>query len=251
MSLHTVGLNQFTCPVRIPEKGGGVQHTVATIDLQARVPRGRLESCVSTMAALLARFLPDIHAAIFPQLLAEVCRELQAAEAWLTMRFPYFIAKKAPVSGTASLMEYQCAFTASSAAGGEPLLTVVAPVTTLCPCSKEISAAGAHNQRAEITLSVRPLNLIWLEDLIAMAESCGSSEVYALLKRPDEKYVTEQAYGQPMFVEDVARKVAQKAMAHADIAWFSVGVESFESIHNHSAYALVDSRDLRPADSRD
>lgn len=251
MSLHTVGLNQFTCPVRIPEKGGGVQHTVAAIDLQARVPRGRLESCVSTMAALLARFLPDIHAAIFPQLLAEVCRELQAAEAWLTMRFPYFIAKKAPVSGTTSLMEYQCAFTASSAAGGEPLLTVVAPVTTLCPCSKEISAAGAHNQRAEITLSVRPLNLIWLEDLIAMAESCGSSEVYALLKRPDEKYVTEQAYGQPMFVEDVARKVAQKARAHADIAWFSVGVESFESIHNHSAYALVDSRDLRPADSRD
>ncbi|WP_281172891.1 GTP cyclohydrolase I FolE2 [Desulfobulbus elongatus] len=248
MSLHTVGINQFTCPVRIPEKGGGIQHTVATIDLQAQVPRGRLESCVSTMAALLTRFLPDIHAGIFPELLTEVCRQLQAAEAWLTMRFPYFIAKKAPVSGTPSLMEYQCTFTASSAASGEPLLTVVVPVTTLCPCSKEISAAGAHNQRAEITLTVRPLALIWLEDLIAMAESCGSSEVYALLKRPDEKYVTERAYARPMFVEDVARQVAQKALAHADIAWFSVAVESFESIHNHSAYALVDSRDLKPAD---
>jgi Uncharacterized conserved protein len=250
MSLHTVGINQFTCPVRIPEKGGLIQHTVAAIDLQARVPQGRPESCAKTMAALLARFLPDIHAGVFPELLAEVCRQLQAAEAWLTMRFPYFIAKKAPVSGTASLMEYQCAFTASSATSGEPLLTVVVPVTTLCPCSKEISAAGAHNQRAAITLKVRPLDLIWLEDLIAMAESCGSSEVYALLKRPDEKYVTEQAYAHPMFVEDVARKVAQKVMAHADIAWFSVEVESFESIHNHSAYALVDSRDLKPTRPR-
>jgi len=244
MSQHIVGINQFTCPVHIPEKGGGIQHTVATIDLQAKVPQGRLKSCAGAMLTLLARFLPDIHAGIFPELLAEVCRQLQATEVRLTMRFSYFIAKKAPVSGTSSLMEYQCTFTASSAASGEPLLTVVVPVTTLCPCSKEISAAGAHNQRAEITLSVRPLALIWLEDLIAMAESCGSSEVYALLKRPDEKYVTERAYARPMFVEDVARKVAQKALAHADIAWFSVGVESFESIHNHSAYALVDSRDL-------
>ena len=162
------------------------------------------------------------------------------------MRFSYFIAKKAPISGTVSLMEYQCAFIASSETSGEPLLTVVVPVTTLCPCSKEISECGAHNQRAEITFTVRPLALIWLEDLIVMAEACGSSEVYALLKRPDEKHVTERAYAQPMFVEDVARKVAQKAMQHTDIAWFSVGVESFESIHNHSAYAFVDSRDLEP-----
>ena len=130
------------------------------------------------------------------------------------MSFPYFIAKKAPVTGTASLMEYHCAFTASSedqrrtaADGGR------VPVTTLCPCSKEISEAGAHNQRAEVTLTVRPLALIWLEDLIAMVEGCGSSEVYALLKRPDEKYVTETAYANPMFVEDVARMVAQKGHA--------------------------------------
>jgi len=244
MSLQTVGINNFTCPVRIPEKGGTIQHTVATIDLLAQMPRDRIESCVGVMTGLLARFLPDIHAGIFPELLTQVRDQLQAAEARLSMRFRYFIAKKAPISRTASLMEYQCAFTASSQTGGEPQLTVVVPVTTLCPCSKEISAAGAHNQRAEITLIVRPLALIWLEDLIALAEACGSSEVYALLKRPDEKYVTERAYGQPMFVEDVARKVAQRAMAHPDIAWFSVGVESFESIHNHSAYALVDSRDL-------
>jgi GTP cyclohydrolase I len=247
MSLQTVGINNFTCPVRIPEKGGGVQHTVATINLLAHMPQDRLESCVSVMTGLLAQFLPDIHSGNFPDLLTQVRMQLQAVEARIEMRFSYFIAKKAPISGTVSLMEYQCSFIASSEISGEPLLSVVVPVTTLCPCSKEISESGAHNQRAEITFTVRPLALIWLEDLIVLAEACGSSEVYALLKRPDEKHVTEQAYAQPMFVEDVARKVAQQAMAHADIAWFSVGVESFESIHKHSAYAFVDSRDLEPA----
>jgi GTP cyclohydrolase I len=246
MSLQAVGINNFTCPVRICEKGGGIQQTVATVNLRAHMPQDRLESCVGVMTALLAQYLPDIHAGLFPTLLTGVREQLQASEALLEMSFPYFIAKKAPVSGTVSLMEYQCAFKASSEASGEPILTVVVPVTTLCPCSKEISEAGAHNQRAEVTLTVRTSALVWLEDLITMVEGCGSSEVYALLKRPDEKYVTEKAYAQPMFVEDVARKVAQQALKHPDIAWFSVGVESFESIHKHSAYAFVDSSDLEP-----
>ena len=250
MSVQTVGINNFTCPVRIPEKMGGVQHTVATVTLLAQMPQDRIASCVGVMTRLLSQYLPDVHAGNFPNLLAQVRKQLQAKEARLSMRFPYFIAKSAPVTNTTSLMEYLCTFTASSEDSGEPLLTVVVPVTTLCPCSKEISTFGAHNQRAAITLSIQPIGLIWLEDLIAMAESCGSSEVYALLKRPDEKHVTEQAYAHPMFVEDVARKVAQQAMARNDIAWFSVGVESFESIHNHSAYAFVDSRDLESTDLR-
>jgi len=244
MFLQTVGINNFTCPVRILEKSGEVQQTVATVNLLASMPQDRLESCVSVMTALLAQYLPDIHAGRFPSLLTKVREQLQASEARIEMSFPYFIAKKAPVSHTVSLMEYQCSFTASSRTQGEPILTVVVPVTTLCPCSKEISAVGAHNQRAEVTLTILPLALIWLEDLITLVEGCGSSEVYALLKRPDEKYVTEKAYAQPMFVEDAARNVAQQALKHADIAWFSVGVESFESIHNHSAYAFVDSNDL-------
>ncbi|NLX18392.1 MAG: GTP cyclohydrolase I FolE2 [Desulfobulbus sp.] len=245
MSLQTAGIYNFTCPVRIPQKEGGVQDTVAAISLIARMPQDQIESCVDVMTKLLTQYLPDIHTGNFPALLSQVREQLKAEEARVSMRFSYFIAKTAPVSGTSSLMEYQCAFSASSEDTGEPLLTIVAPVTTLCPCSREISSFGAHNQRATITLSIQPLRLIWLEDLIAMAESCGSSEVYALLKRPDEKYVTEQAYAHPMFVEDVARKVAQQAMAHTDIGWFSVGVESFESIHNHSAYAFVDSKDLK------
>ena len=247
MSLQSVGISNFTCPVRIPEKNGGIQETVATIELLAQVPRERKVSSTSVMTDVLGEYLPALHSGIFPELLDKIRQRLQADSAFLEMRFPYFIAKKAPVTGTASLMEYHCMFTADLQTGTEPQLTVVVPVTTLCPCSKEISDMGAHNQRAEVTLTLRPLTMIWLEDMISLVESCGSAEIYALLKRPDEKFVTEQAYKQPMFVEDVVRKVAQKMQARTDIAWFSVSVESFESIHNHSAYAFVDSRDLPDA----
>lgn len=240
----SVGIYDFTCPVRIPEKNGGLQQTVATISLTAKEPASQAESSVSAIIELLFSHLPDIHSGIFPGLLKNVRSKLKASEVCLEMRFPYFIEKTAPMSATPSLMEYQCAFTASSEDTGEPVLSVVVPVTTLCPCSKEISEAGAHNQRAAITLMVRAKALIWLEDLIKLAEACGSSEVYALLKRPDEKYLTEWAYSHPMFVEDVARKAAQLAAAHPDITWFSVAVESFESIHAHSAFALVDSESM-------
>lgn len=240
----SIGICDFTCPVQIPKKNGGLQQTIANISLSAKEPANQAESSVSAMAGLLFSHLPDIHSGIFPSLLRNVRNQLGATEVYLEMRFPYFIEKTAPMSATPSLMEYQCAFTAGSEEAGEPLLTVVVPVTTLCPCSKEISDAGAHNQRAAITLTVRASALIWLEDLIALAEECGSSEVYALLKRPDEKHLTEWAYSHPMFVEDVARKVAQLAASHPDITWFSVTVESFESIHAHSAFALVDSETM-------
>jgi len=247
-SVFNVGICDFTCPVRIPEKSGGIQQTVASISLSAKRPASQTEAPVGTMLTLLFAHLPDIHSGIFSALLQAVQSSLKASEACLEMRFPYFIAKKAPISNTTSLMEYQCAFTASTQNmaedAGEPMVEVVVPVTTLCPCSKEISEAGAHNQRASITLRVRSRAMVWLEDLIALAEACGSSEVYALLKRPDEKYLTEWAYAHPMFVEDVARKAAQAASRHPDITWFSVGVESFESIHAHSAFALVDSESM-------
>ncbi len=242
--MFSIGICDVTCPVQIPEKNGGLQQTVATISLKAKAPAAQAERSLNAMSDLLFAHLPALHSGIFPRLLQAVQDKLAAASVLLEMRFPYFIEKKAPVSATASLMEYQCAFSASSEKGGEPVLTVVVPVTTLCPCSKEISESGAHNQRAAITLTVRPKAMIWLEDVIALAEGCGSSEVYALLKRPDEKYLTEWAYAHPMFVEDVARKVAQTLAARTDIAWFSVGVESFESIHAHSAFAQVDSETM-------
>ena len=244
--MFNVGIADWTCAVRIPEKEGGVQQTVASISLEVEITaRQTVRHPAERVRELLASRLPDIHSGMFPELLAAVRQQLDSRRADIVMRFPYFIRKTAPQSGTVSLMEYHCAFTAGDreeqAAPDEPGLCVTVPVTTLCPCSKEISDSGAHNQRAAVTLAVQPKKLIWLEDLIALAESCGSSEVYALLKRPDEKFVTEWAYAHPMFVEDVARKVAQKLAAHPDVSRFSVSVESFESIHSHNAFALVDS----------
>lgn len=244
MKLQSVGIKDFICPISIREKNGSLQQTVANISMKAAMPHHARESCVSVFTTVLHNYKEDISARIFPELLAEIKEKLQAVKAVIEMRFPYFISKKAPVSKTASLMEYECTFTGSINDKEDLLLTVTVPVTTLCPCSKEISTAGAHNQRAEVTLTVKPLKFIWLEDLISLIEGCGSCEVYALLKRPDEKFVTEEAYANPMFVEDVVRMVSQLALQHTDIDWFSVGVESFESIHKHSAYAYVDSDDL-------
>ena len=244
MKLQSVGIKDFICPVSIREKKGSLQQTVATISMKAAMPHHVRESCVSVFTSILHAYKEDISAPVFPKMLAEVREKLHAQQAVIDMSFPYFISKKAPVSRTASLMEYQCSFTGSINEKEDLLLTVCVPVTTLCPCSKEISSAGAHNQRAEVTLTVRPLRFIWLEDLISLIEGCGSCELYALLKRPDEKYVTEEAYANPMFVEDVVRMVAQLSLQHPDIDWFSVEVESFESIHKHSAYAFVDSDDL-------
>ena len=244
MKLTTVGVKDIKFPVRIREKSGTLQETVASISLHADIPKVYRETCVSTFIAVLNKHQDDMSVNILAQLLSEVQNELQAEAAHLEMSFPYFIAKKAPVTETTSLMEYNCSFTGSIGKDEEFMLSVQVPVTTLCPCSKEISSGGAHNQRAEVTLNVRFKGFIWLEDMIEMVESTASSQVYALLKRPDEKHVTEQAYDNPMFVEDVVRKVSEMAKIHKNIYWFSVSVESFESIHKHSAYAYVDSNEI-------
>ena len=174
------GIFAFSCPVRIPEKSGGAQQTVARISLAARAPR--IASGPAEMRAVLAAYLPDIHSDVFPELLDRLKAALDAEQTRIVMRFPYFLEKRAPVTRTSSLMEYSCAFSAVSGQSGEPVLTVRVPLTTLCPCSKEISEAGAHNQRARVTLTVRPRALIWLEDLVDLVESCASCGVYALMK---------------------------------------------------------------------
>jgi GTP cyclohydrolase I len=244
MKLKSVGIKDIKFPVSIREKSGNLQETVASISLHADVPKSYRDTCVSTFIAALNNHQDDMSVNILPTLLAEVKDELQAEAAHLEMTFPYFIKKKAPVTQTASLMEYTCSFTGSIGRKEDFILSTWVPVTTLCPCSKEISSVGAHNQRAEVNLNVKFKGFIWLEDLIDLVESAASSQVFALLKRPDEKYVTEQAFNNPMFVEDVVRKVAELATTHENISWFSVSVESFESIHKHSAYAYVDSTEI-------
>ena len=247
INIEAVGIKDIQLPVRIREKNGGLQNTVATVSMQARMPGTHRESCVSVFTTTLNRYMDEMSVTIFSTLLEEIRVALNAESASIVMSFPFFIEKKAPVTGTPSLMEYNCTFT-GSINGGEKkedfILSVLVPITTLCPCSKEISSVGAHNQRAEVSLNVKFRKFIWMEDLITMVEQSASCPVYALLKRPDEKFVTEQAYNNPMFVEDVVRKVAVSALAHPDISWFSAGVESFESIHKHSAYAYVDSEDI-------
>ena len=244
MKLKSVGLKDIKFPVSVRERSGELQETVASISLHADVPKRYRDTCVSTFITALNNHQDDMSVNILPTLLSDVQEELQAEAVHLEMTFPYFIKKKAPVTRTESLMEYTCRFTGSVGKDENFILSVWVPVTTLCPCSKEISSAGAHNQRAEVNFNVKFKGFIWLEDLIDLVESAASSQVFALLKRPDEKYVTEQAFNNPMFVEDVVRKVAELATAHENISWFSVGAESFESIHKHSAYAYVDSTEI-------
>lgn len=244
MKLQTVGIANIKYPIKVREKGGGLQETVAGINLRANMPKSLRDTCVSTFISVLNKYQNDMNVNILSDLLTEIREGLQAESARVEMTFPYFIEKKAPVSLTPSLMEYTCRFTGGIGDNEDFILSVWVPATTLCPCSKEISEKGAHNQRAEINLNIKFSGFIWLEDMISLVETGGSSEVYALLKRPDEKYVTEAAYNNPMFVEDVARKVAEMALAHPNIYWFSVSVESFESIHKHSAYAYIDSDEI-------
>ncbi len=244
MQIQTVGLRGLKTPVRVREKGGRLQHTIAEIAMRAALSEGSRDNCVEILTAVLNEHIDALSVTSFRFILSRLQDALQAKSVRLEMTFPYFIDKRAPVSDTHSLMEYSCTFSGGIGDDDGFILAVAVPVTTLCPCSKEISAGGAHNQRAEVTLRVKFRNFIWVEDLISLVESSASCEVYALLKRPDEKYVTEKAFNNPMFVEDVVRKVAVSALADPNITWFSAGVESFESIHKHSAYAYVDSREL-------
>ena len=251
MKLNTIGIKDIRYPVRIREKSGHLQDTVAEISLQVSMPKRYRETSLSTFLNVLSKYQDDMSVAIFSKLLQEVKEGLQAESAHMEMIFPYFLQKKAPITATAGLMEYTCKFADGVGADEDFILSIWVPGTTLCPCSKEISDCGAHNQRAEINLNVKFNGFIWVEDLISMVEASTSCEVFSLLKRPDEKFVTEQAYKNPLFVEDVVRNVAESALAHPDISWFSVGVESFESIHKHSAYAFVDSDDLLEVDASD
>jgi GTP cyclohydrolase I len=159
------------------------------------------------------------------------------------MTFPFFIEKKAPISGEKSLMEYRCSYIGEANEKGKKFLVgVQAPITTVCPCSREISARGAHNQRGVVTVRLLFKKFFWIEDIIALIEDCASADVYALLKREDEKALTERAYDNPMFVEDVVREIAVRLNKDPNFPWFSVEAENFESIHNHSAYAFYEKK---------
>jgi GTP cyclohydrolase IB len=246
LAINKVGIKSIRHPVKIMDRGAGVQHTIATFDMYVGLPHNFKGTHMSRFVEILNTQEREISVESFEPMLREMLKRLEAETGYVEMRFPFFVNKKAPVSGVESLMDYDVKFIGEISADGRYTLSmqVVVPVTSLCPCSKKISAYGAHNQRSHITITARTNALMWLEEIIGIAESEGSCELWGLLKRPDEKYVTERAYDNPKFVEDLVRDVAGRLNDEARIDAYVVESENFESIHNHSAYALIE-RDKR------
>jgi len=241
IDIDKVGVKDIRYPITVLDKAKGKQRTVASVNMYVNLPHLHKGTHMSRFIEILSEYRQEITLQNLTNILEEMKRRLDAESAHMELTFPYFIEKKAPVTGTPSLMEYNCAFKGSLNHQGRDIIVEVAvPVTTLCPCSKEISRGGAHNQRGVVLLAVRFNKFIWIEDLIRLVENSSSSEVFSLLKRSDEKFVTESAYENPMFVEDVVREIARKLDRDDNITWFSVAAENFESIHNHSAYAFIE-----------
>jgi GTP cyclohydrolase I len=244
IAIDKVGVKDIRYPIVVLDRSKVRQQTVARINMYVDLPHHFKGTHMSRFIEILNQHHGEVSVERVDQIVRAMKDHLEASCAHLELEFPYFIEKTAPVSGSRSLMEYQCRMAASLGQEYDFVLGVTVPVTSLCPCSKEISARGAHNQRSAVKVEIRYNEHIWLEDLIGWVEACGSAPVFALLKREDEKALTERAYDNPMFVEDVVRAVTETLMAVPTITWFRIECENFESIHNHSAYALVE-RDLR------
>jgi len=240
IEIHKVGVKDIRYPITVLDKNKGVQHTVASVNMYVDLPHHFKGTHMSRFVEILNKYRGSIAIKNFSKILNEMKVNLRAKTAHLQIEFPYFIQKRAPVTKSQGLMEYRCRFCGSSDEVEDFYMGVTVPITTVCPCSKEISRVGAHNQRSLVTVHLRFKRFIWIEDVIELIETCASCDVYSILKRPDEQYVTEKAYENPMFVEDIVREVSARLMADENITWFTVESENFESIHNHSAYAFVE-----------
>jgi len=241
IAIDKVGIKGIRHPVRVRDRSGGEQHTIATFNMYVDLPQHFKGTHMSRFVEILNDHEYEITVASFRRMLNEMVELLEAKSGHIEMSFPYFVEKSAPVSGVRSLMDYQVSLIGRIESAGPRLqLTVQVPVTSLCPCSKQIADYGAHNQRSHVTVAVRMRGFVWIEELIDIVESEASCELYGLLKRPDEKHVTERAYDNPKFVEDMVRDVASRLNDDDRIEWYAVESENFESIHNHSAYAFVE-----------
>ncbi len=244
IAISRVGVKSLRVPLAIATPAGALA-TVASVDMYVALPGQRKGTHMSRFIEVLQRQREPIGAATLPDLLTAMVAHLDADEGSIAIRFPYFIKKAAPASGVESLMDYDVTLSGTIAAGQIRIRQkVVVPVTSLCPCSKEVSEYGAHNQRAHITVDLELSEPIVLEEQVRFAEDAASCELWAVLKRQDEKYVTERAYDNPQFVEDAVREVAQVLQQDARVLAYRVSSENFEAIHNHSAYALIE-RDKR------
>lgn len=241
LAIDKVGIKSIRHPVVVKDKSGGEQHTVAVFNMYVHLPQHFKGTHMSRFVEILNKNERAISVESFESILREMVSRLEAESGHVEMTFPYFVNKAAPISGVKSLLDYEVTFIGEINQGRYDItVKVLVPVTSLCPCSKKISDYGAHNQRSHVTVTALINDFIWIEDIINLVEKQASCELYGLLKRPDEKFVTERAYDNPKFVEDMVRDVAAQLNAEKRIDAYVVESENFESIHNHSAYALIE-----------
>ena len=241
IAINRVGIKGIRHPIKVLDRAGGIQHTIATFGMYVGLPHNFKGTHMSRFVEILNAHDHEISSKTFPAMLREMVRKLEAETGHIEMSFPYFIGKSAPVSGVKSLVDYEVTLIGEICHNEiASRVKVVVPVTSLCPCSKKISERGAHNQRSHVTVTAHLFEHVWIEEIIELVESEASCELYGLLKRPDEKYVTEHAYDNPKFVEDMVRDVAARLNEEKRIGPYIVESENFESIHNHSAYALIE-----------
>jgi len=239
ISIEKVGVSSLRYPIRVMDRQNGFQNTVALVDIFVDLPSDYRGTHMSRFVEVLNRHRNNMSLSNLEKILDDVKIELKAKVSHIILRFPYFIPKKAPVTNEESFMDYECAFIASKNEKFEFMLEVNVPVHLLCPCSKEISDFGAHNQRANVKVRIKMSKLVWIEEIVDLVEDSASAPLYALLKRPDEKYITEMAYTNPKFVEDIVRDVAIALDNDKRITYYEVEAISYESIHNHNAYAYL------------
>ena len=240
LPINRVGIKDISHPVLVKDRSAGEQHTIAAFNMYVSLPHHFKGTHMSRFVEIL-HAEREISVESFRVMLENMTTRLEADAGHIEMTFPFFVMKRAPATGVESLMDYRASLIGERHDGITDMwVRVVVPVTSLCPCSKRISDYGAHNQRSHVTITAKLRSHIWIEELIEIAEKEASCELYGILKRPDEKYVTERAYDNPKFVEDIVRDVAMRLNADDRIASYVVESENFESIHNHSAYALIE-----------
>jgi len=240
VAIDRVGVKEVVYPIRLATREGGEQRSVATISMYVALPQEQKRTHMSRFLEVLNEHAGEpFRPEDIPALTRAIRDRLKAEKAHFEAKFVYFIEKHAPVTGAAGLMNYEVSFECTSNSHDDLIMSVAAPATSLCPCSKEISAYGAHNQRCRIEAKVRMDGVLWIEDLVELLENAASHPVYAVLKRPDEKFVTEKAYENPKFVEDIVRDLAMAMDDEDRIVWYSISSENYESIHSHNAYAEI------------
>ena len=240
--IDKVGIKGLKYPVKVLDKTTGLQSTVAQISMYVDLPHQCKGTHMSRFVEILHLFRTKVSLESITNILEDMKEILGAQSSHIEITFPYFIEKQAPQTASKGLMDYTCSIMGSSNGRKQTdiVLTITVPITSVCPCSKEISEYGAHNQRGEVKVSTRFNKFIWIEDIVEIVETSASCDIFSVLKREDEKFVTEKAYNNPKFVEDIARDVSKIIMEDENITWFSVSAENFESRHNHSGYAYLE-----------